>query len=427
MKQGTGADGFEPHELRASILGEVHARPFAALPTPTRVLHFAFTTDAAGSERAGQELVKLCAARGLAPPQAGAKHIRIELAPAMLTFERHGEFLTYAWAFSGETKPFDPAPTRLMDVMRLLPQPGPLLAATDLHLLPAAAAPEDLTSLFSGPSVAASSIDEGRAFVASDFQADSYGFVRMLVADKNLSPQSAGALVQRLLELETYRMLALLGLPMAQRLAPSIRRIEGELPALLASMERERGLEANRALLDRLTALATELEAGAAASLFRFGATRAYHELVRARLEAVRETRMAHYSNFGSFLDRRLSPAIRTCATIEQSQANLSSKIARIAELLRTRVDVELESQNTDQITQMAERVRLQLRLQQTVEGLSIAAITYYVSSVLHLVFEGAHEAGLHFNPSLATGAAVPLVFAAVAFVVWRIRHRHKE
>ena len=136
---------------------------------------------------------------------------------------------------------------------------------------------------------------------------------------------------------------------------------------------------------------------------------------------------MAHYSNFGSFLDRRLSPAIRTCATIEQSQANLSSKIARIAELLRTRVDVELESQNTDQITQMAERVRLQLRLQQTVEGLSIAAITYYVSSVLHLVFEGAHEAGAPFNPALATGAAVPLVFATVAFVVWRIRHRHKE
>ncbi len=75
----------------------------------------------------------------------------------------------------------------------------------------------------------------------------------------------------------------------------------------------------------------------------------------------------------------------------------------------------------------MAERVRLQLRLQQTVEGLSIAAITYYISSVLHLLFEGAHSSGLHVDANVATGAAVPIVFAAVAFVVWRIRHTHSE
>jgi len=422
-----GAYGFEPHELRAAALGEIHARPFSAVETPRRILLFAFTTDAVGGARAVESLVELARSRGLPPPDTSGKQIRLEFSPARLVFERHGEFVTYSWSFPGGGAPFRPAADELQSVMRLLPQPGPLLVAADLHLIAAADAPQDFSALFAGPAVAASSIDEGRATIASDFSADAFGFVRILVIDHSLSPASAGALTQRLLEIETYRMLALLGLPVAQRLSQPIRGIEDELPRLLLSIEKERGIESDRKLLDRLTAIATELETGSSESLFRLGATRAYHELVRARLDSIRESRIPHYSSFASFLSRRLTPAMRTCTTLEQRQASLSSKVARVAELLRTRVDIELESQNADQIRQMAERVRLQLRLQQTVEGLSIAAITYYVSSVLHLLFEGAHGAGLHINPGVATGAAVPIVLAAVAFVVWRIRHAHKE
>ena len=170
--------------------------------------------------------------------------------------------------------------------------------------------------------------------------------------------------------------------------------METELPALMRKMQDSAGLEANRMLLDRLTAIAAELETASAESTFRFNATRAYDELIGLRLEAVKEMRIPHHSTLGSFLARRLAPAIRTCASVQERQLDLSSKIARLANLLRTRVDIELESQNGAQLRQMAERVRLQLRLQQTVEGLSIAAITYYISSVVHLLFEGAHAAG---------------------------------
>jgi uncharacterized membrane-anchored protein len=428
MGKSIGANGLEPHELRGSALGEIHARPFTPVTTPSRILHFAFTSDAGGASRAVAALGELCHARGLPQPDPAAKQIRIDLQPARLGFERHGEFLTYTWTFPGGEEAFRPTPDDLQSVMRLMPQPGPLLVAADLHILPAATAPQNFDSLFSGPAVAASLIDEGRATIASDFTADAFGFVRLLVIDHTLSPASAGALVQRLLEIETYRMLALLGLPVAQRLAPTIRRIEGELPGLLLGMEGERGLAADRKLLERLTALATELETGAAEGMFRLDATRAYDELVRVRLDTIRESRIPHASTLASFLDRRLTPAIRTCAATERSQSILSAKVARIAELLRTRVDIELESQNADQIRQMAERVRLQLRLQQTVEGLSIAAITYYVSSVLHLLYEGAHAYGLHVDPAMATGASVPVVVAIVTFIVWRIRHHvHKD
>jgi uncharacterized membrane-anchored protein len=427
MNELVGARGFEPHELRGSALAEIHARPFTQVSTPSRILHFAFTTDPDGGGRAVEDLMKFAASRGLPPPDRGAKQIRIDVSPARLNFERHGEFLTYTWTFPAKSAAFTPTADELQGVMRLLPQPGPLLVAADLSLIDAADAPKDIDAVFAGATVAVSSIEEGRATAATDFMADASGFVRFLVIDHSLSPVSAGALVQRLLELETYRMLALVGLPLAQRLTPTIRRIETDLPQLLSSMQRERGLAADRALLDKLTALATELETGAAEGLFRLSATNAYHKLVLQRLDAIKESRVPHYSTLGSFLQRRLSPAIRTCVSVEESQGKLSEKIARAAELLRTRVDIELESQNADQIRQMAERVRLQLRLQQTVEGLSIAAITYYISSVLHLLFEGAHSAGAHVDPAVATGAAVPFVAAGVGYLVWRIRHKHRN
>jgi uncharacterized membrane-anchored protein len=190
-------------------------------------------------------------------------------------------------------------------------------------------------------------------------------------------------------------------------------------------MRHSEGFEANHRLLDRLTALAAELEAGAAASLYRFGATRAYDELVRLRLQAIGEAPVRGLPSWSEFLSRRLNPAMRTCASTEERQANLSRKLARAAQLLRTRVDVELERQNRDLLVAMNERARAQLRLQQTVEGLSVAAITYYIAGLAHLAFEGLHAAGLRVDPAIATAGVVPFALLGVALIVRRIRRRH--
>ncbi len=205
--------------------------------------------------------------------------------------------------------------------MRLLPQPGPLLVAADLHLIAAAHAPEDWRGLFAGPALAAASIDEGRATIASDFSADAFGFVRILVIDKSLSPESAGALTQRLLEIETYRMLALLGLPVAQRLSQPIRGIEDELPQLLMSVEKERGVEADRKLLDRLTAIMGPNWRRACRKACFDPRDARLSRAAQGALDSIRESRIPHYSTFASFLSRRLTPAMRTCATLEQRQA----------------------------------------------------------------------------------------------------------
>jgi uncharacterized membrane-anchored protein len=416
------------HPLRRRVMAELHARPFSPVATPKRILHYAFVTDARAAANDRQTLSAFCIERGLSGPEAETKQARIVLPEAMLRWESHTEFTTYTWEFACEDpipRPFEPRSDRLSGIMHLLPQPGPLLVAIDLHLVPESSVPDGAQTCFDGSAIALSEAENGGAIVATDFKADGNGFVRVLVVDRGLGPGPAGALIQRLLEIETYRTLALLGLPEAQELAPVIRRIEIELPQLLDEMQRSEGFDANHRLLDRLMALAAQLEAGAAASLYRFGATRAYEELVGLRLQAIGERAVPGWPSWSGFLSRRLNPAMRTCASTEERQANLSRKLARAAQLLRTRVNIDLERQNRDLLQAMNRRAHLQLRLQQTVEGLSVAAISYYLSSLAHLIFEGMHAAGFHISPEVATAAVVPVALVIVAAIVRRIRRVH--
>ena len=415
-----------PHHLRAAVLGEVHARPFTPVETPRRILHFAFDTsvDAAKADRAA--LADFCARRELEPLKPSAKQHRVTLGGVVLRWEQHSEFTTYTWELASEgATPFHPAAASLAEPMAGLPQPGPLLVALDLHLLAEKEKKIVVERLFDRASLAVAENSEGDALFATDFQTDGCGFVRILVLDRGLGPERAGALVQRIVETETYRTLALLGLPEAQRLSPSIARIEMRLAEVTEEMRRTDKLIDNHRLLDELTALAAELEAGAAASLFRFGASRAYNEIIQLRLQTIGERKIEGFPTWSSFLARRMAPAMRTCITTEERQTNLSEKLARAANLLRTRVDVELERQNRDLLKSMNERTRLQLRLQTTVEGLSVAAVSYYVVGLFGYLVKGLHDEGAPVDISLATALFVPVAVLAIWWMVRRIRRRH--
>jgi uncharacterized membrane-anchored protein len=419
---------LQPHPLRAAVLGEVHARPFTPLATPGRVLHFAFQTNADQVKADRAALKSFCETRGLPAPKSHEKHHRVCIGTTMLRWEQHSEFTTYTWELPAEagTAPFHPAGSSLASPMSLLPQPGPLLAAIDLHLVAEAKeriAPE---RVLDRASLAVAENSDATALYATDFKLDPAGFVHILVVDRGLGSERAGALVQRLLELETYRSFALLGLPEAQKLAPSISRIEKRLAEVTDEMRKTLDLADNRHLLDELTALAAELEAGATGSLYRFGASRAYYEIVNLRLQTIGERKVGGLPTWSAFLARRMAPAMRTCVTTEERQANLSRKLARAANLLRTRVDVALEQQNQDLLQTMNTRTRMQLRLQATVEGLSVAAITYYVVGLFGYIVKGAHDSGVpHAEPSFLTAVFVPFALGAIWIIVRRIRNRH--
>lgn len=421
---------WTPHPQRDALLGEVHARPFRPIATPARVLRFAFLATAEESAAARVRIGELCAAAGAPGPGPDARHHRAQLhadggAPVDMVFEQHGEFITYTLVLPGPARPFDPPAGQLARTLPDIGSPGRHVVSVDICLVRASGV--DPAENFDRASLAVSRLRGGAALAATDFRADAAGFVRWLVLNESLDDNAAGAMCVRVLEIETYRTMALLGLPEATRLSPRTARIERELADISSEISKSEGLKADSSLLDRLTHLAADLEMDVAGSAYRFGATRAYDELVAQRLRAVGEETFELYPTLSSFLDRRSAPAMRTCRVIEERQAKLSEKLTRATNLLRTRVDVEIEAQNSKLLSAMNERASMQLRLQQTVEGLSVAAISYYVVSLLGYVYKAMKESGAPIDPNIAMGLSVPFVLLGMWWIVRRIRKSHEE
>ena len=422
---GTDAQGdrLAEYRLRQAVLAELHARPFQAVNAPGRVLHLGFMNSKTDRAASRTLLRALCARMGGALPDESANHHHIAGAGVALSWEQHTEFSTFTLVFADDPAVRDAGAAALYrQATAGLAQPGPMIVAVDLRLW------TETTPRPPGAprSAAAARLMGGAARIETGFAAGPDGFVRMDVTVRDLAAHALGALVQRLLEIETYRTLALLGLPEAQRVGPTVRRIEKDVADISRAMAGAEGLEANHRLLDRLTAMAAEAEAEAAQSAYRFGASRAYDGIVRQRLAVIGEEPVDDVPTLRAFLDRRMAPALRTCQSMADRQADLSRKLTRASNLLRTRVDVEMQQQNRDLLRSMNERTRLQLRLQQTVEGLSVVAISYYAVGLAGYLFKGLKDAGaLPFDPSIATALSVPVALGAVWLMVRRIRRHH--
>ena len=217
-------------------------------------------------------------------------------------------------------------------------------------------------------------------------------------------------------------MLAMLALPIARRQSPRIVAIERSLATLTDGIARGEGDD--EALLHELTRLAAEVESGLVASQFRFGACRAYFELVTTRVAELREKRLPGIQTIDEFMARRFSPAVATCTTVSQRLHDLSERVAQASGLLSTRVDITRERQNQALLGSMDRRAKLQLRLQQTVEGLSVAAIVYYVAGVVGYLAKGLKAGGWHVEPDLVVGIAIPIVAVLVILQVRNARRR---
>jgi uncharacterized membrane-anchored protein len=175
-----------------------------------------------------------------------------------------------------------------------------------------------------------------------------------------------------------------------------------------------------------LMRLAGEVESGIAASQFRFGACEAYHGLVLRRIAELRETRIAGLQTIDEFMSRRLAPAAATCANVAQRLKGLADRIGQASALLATRVGIARERQNQVLLASMDRRARLQLRLQQTVEGLSVAAIAYYAAGLVGYLAKALQHAGLRIEPDVVVGVTIPLVAAAMLWSLRRMRRRLK-
>lgn len=414
-----GVLGFPAHDGRAGALGEVHARPHALIEAPRLLIQLAFMTEG-GSAVDHAVLGGLSRRLGVAAPDQSARLHAMNWGNGTIRWERHTEFSTYLWegplATNAKDTPFGEG----------FAPPGTVISGIRLEIRKWTAANEKLIANFDPTSLCFSVVEDGKAGIATDFRQDGDGLTRILMLDRGMSPVRNGAISQRLLDIETYRTLALLGLPLALSLSGRVRRIEDRLAEITREMK-DGATRDEQALLTDLTDLAAELEADAASSLYRFGASRAYDGIVQERIDALHEVAAPGHNTWRGFLQRRVAPAMRTCRSVEERQANLSRKLTRATTLLRTWVDVEVEKQNRDVLASMNNRARLQLRLQQTVEGLSVAAVSYYVVGLIGYLAKGSDLFGLHLKPEIVTAVSVPLVILGVWWAVRRIRRSHTE
>lgn len=409
------------HPHRALLHDELHARPPLRLGAPAALTHQVFLAPEAEAEGDRARLAAFAEAHGQAGPDPAARHLVLRLPGTfLLRWERHGEFQSFTAIRPRAALPHEDTWAALTpELLTFLDGvPGERLVAVHLRIETGTGAPP--RSDF-GPELVGSRFGGGGAHAFSDFRLHGDGFGRVMLQVGELSPERLGRMAQRILEVETYRMGALLALPEARAAVSALSISESRLAAIVEATAR--GAEDDTALLETLTTLAAEMEATAARTRFRFAAAAAYGALVEGRLDSLREERLEGFQPWSTFLERRFRPALDTCAAVARRQEAHLRGIANASSMLRTRVDVRLEQQNAALLSGMDRRAAVQLRLSQAVEGFSVFAIAYYLVSLLKIGADGLTAFGFVDAPRWFGLAAVPAVAGAVWFAVRRLRH----
>lgn len=453
------------HPARVPLAAEIHSRPFLNLQAPELLTHLAIypsaPTDSSWNAQQHQAhlLQQLCLHFGVSPPAADAKYFYFDFGHFRLKWECHTEFATYTFALHVDEQQnpdvgietlFTQMPIHQVPSAWLHALQGQVLVAAHVVLLAKTANSdrflEQLQSVYRGNTLAASYVMHGAEFY-SDFAIHADGYSRFVIRDVDMRSQQAGRLAQRILEIETYRMMALLGLPIAQKATPELNLIEQNLVELANAMveaDRELGatisptadqadrseqleIISERSLLEQITHLAARIEKLSLQNSYRFAASKAYIRLVHARIDELREQRIEGMPMVVEFMDRRLTPAMNTCEAVANRQEALAQRIAHSNDLLRTRVGIVQEMQNRQILQSMNTRAAQQLHLQQAVEGLSVAAISYYVIGLFSYVAKAAKEFGWISHVEGPIGLGVPLVLGLVWIGLRRMHQRMKS
>jgi uncharacterized membrane-anchored protein len=411
------------HPLRTALTDEMHVRRFPAFSAPMCMTQLVMLTGEQSLNEARAPADALCARFDIAPPKG--KYFAVQFRSVQFVWEHHTEFSTYSFIKAGAFEhPFD-APVLLeLPHEWVAALPGQVLRATQVAVLGREQIEptlDQLNSYFSASELMTCDVQNGEARIWSDFKLNADGMGRLLIRDQAL--QSAGdtaRLVQRLQELGNYRNMAMLGLPVAQAQSPTLSALEQRLASLTHEIAAGANNEAR--LLEDLSNLSADLARITAETRYRMSATRAYAQLVGDRLRGLDVQRVAGYQTLTDFTERRLTPAVRTCDSFSQRLEDLSQRASWASSLMQTRIETKLARQNTELLQSMNKRTHMQLRLQQTVEGLSVLAVSYYFIGILGYAVKPLTHRFPWLDVAVVQGIAAPIVLGIAWYLMRRIR-----
>ena len=422
------------HDLRAAINDELHIHPYEPLTPPERIALFAMLVSPEERLREEKHLENLSGEFGGVKPKIKGNQIRFDFGRFRLKIERHYEFTQYKFVWStNESLPTEPF---LESVNQLLPDgwlhnlPGKVLTAMNIAFLPfpAEASSKILidryASIFDSSSLVGSQVGRSKGIVLTDFKICDDGFIRVMIFTKAALPSQNGRLLLRLIEVETYRMMALLAIPDARKLLSVLPKADKNLTDLTLAIASGEGTEDDK-LLEDLTYLAASVENLVASNYRRFSASRAYFDLVFKRLKDLREEPIETLPSLGGILERRLEPGRSTCESVSRWLDQLALRVSHASQLLRTRIDVRRESQNQQLLVSMNKRFQIQLRLQETAELLSIVIIPYYGVNLLgYIVEEIDNVSHWSIDPLMIKAISAPILAALALLLMSKMRKR---
>ena len=404
------------HPQRQLLHNELHARPSIHVAEASCLFHYAFLID---TDEHAELLTQLSKATSVAYDTEQAQQILTLAGGAVLKWERHTEFSTLTLMMPQE-RDGDLWPTPPAWLGGVIEAFNTSLINASLVLTLGRDGWRGSAEAYGLTDPAGSQVGSRDATVWSDFRLDANGFNRLLLLNERLNAERLGRMVRRLLEIETYRMMASLSLPLAKELAYELESYEIELSELSACNAEQESTNP-RQLLAALSRLSARLERSGGRSRQRFSATEAYARIVFSRIEELKEARVNDYPRLGTFILRRFRPTVHYCAAIHQRQVSLAKSAARLNDLLRTRAQVEIEEQNLSILNSLNERASSQLKIQKAVEGLSIIVISYYLFSLLKLGLQSLDALGVALQPQLTAAIVAPLGGLFIGVLAWRI------
>lgn len=405
------------HPDRKAITEELHARPVDIIEGPARVRRLVFVIEPqGGADALIGRFNAFCKRRDIDPLPRGLRQTSFVTDARAVTWEFHTEFATITWRAVPDDAENWPADVGLDAV-----GDAQLIAATRIDVIAGREIPSHFIPQFNLSSLCVSLVEDGAGQIATDYLADSDGYTRLEFAAGGLTPLRRSILVRRLLEIDTYRSMAMLALPLARRASPELSEAERDLTALIETLAAATSSEAIQAALEALHRLSIRSGQLSERLDYRFAAAKAYGRILQARLDGLREGPTALGSTIGRYLGNRVDPALATCLAVEKRLETLTGKIERAIELLNVRIGLDLQIQNKSVLETIASTAQSQFRLQATVEGLSVIAISYYALGILGYVLAGPLEIA-HFDKALAVSIAAPIIIAIVWAAVRRVR-----
>ena len=421
---------------RLLLHNEIHIRPSATFGLPALVVYVAVLNSDVSPAEEFEHLKRLPQTQALEFDTMKGNFLQLQCSGFKVIWERHTEFTRYTIVQSLPTHAqWGSELPELGEYVAtgsewLKGIPGKTITAIHLGLLNEGADDPDAfykgkqwlgDGTLIGSKMGRTADNVSHSQLMTNLKVGANGFERILVLTASeTSENRAGRIAQRLLELETYRVMSLLSLPVAKQLAVKLRDTEMKLVEITNRLEQQQ--DSDEVLMNDLATLAAQVESITAEHSYRFSATLAYDAIVRERISEMREQPLSGMQTVGEFMQRRLAPAIATVKATSERLSALAERIGRASALLRTRVEIAAEAHNRQLLEKLTRGQELQLRLQATVEGLSIAAITYYVVSLALFIGKALKAYGLNINPELLAGFCTPVVL----FMSWRtIQHIH--